>query len=209
MKSIVRWPPCTPAGAGRCAASYSTRCAGCWKNSARAPRRYTPPSAQASESAATKSARRWRLSLAKPARAISTWWKPTAASWPRRAYPSRKSARRGFARSARPRVASEPRRGHENRGRRVSASPCRRVQRPAPGPMTEYGDRYLVGNQREQVSRFRARVMLFVPLAAILFQVYVPRFFGFLGYLELPLLVTIYFALMRRSQIGGLFIGAK
>jgi rod shape-determining protein MreD len=76
--------------------------------------------------------------------------------------------------------------------------------------MTEYGDRYLVGSQREQVSRFRARVMLFVPLAAILFQVYVPRFdfLGFLTYLELPLLVTIYFALMRRSQIGGLFIGA-
>jgi rod shape-determining protein MreD len=76
--------------------------------------------------------------------------------------------------------------------------------------MTDYGDRYLLGSQREQVSRFRARVMLFVPLAAILFQVYVPRldFLGFLGYLELPLLVTIYFALMRRSQIGGLFIGA-
>jgi rod shape-determining protein MreD len=74
--------------------------------------------------------------------------------------------------------------------------------------MTESGDRFLVGNQREQVSRFRARVLLFVPLAAILFQVYVPRFFDKLGYLELPLLVTIYFALMRRSQIGGLFIGA-
>ena len=74
--------------------------------------------------------------------------------------------------------------------------------------MTESGDRILVGNQREQVSRFRARVLLFVPLAAILFQVYVPRFFVFLGYLELPLLVTIYFALMRRSQIGGLFVGA-
>jgi len=74
--------------------------------------------------------------------------------------------------------------------------------------MNESGDRILVGNQREQVSRFRARVLLTVPLAAILFQVYVPRFFPFLGYLELPLLVTIYFALMRRSQIGGLFVGA-
>ena len=74
--------------------------------------------------------------------------------------------------------------------------------------MTESGDRYLGGGQREQVSRFRARVLLFVPLAAILFQVYVPRFFAFLGFLELPLLVTIYFALMRRSQIGGMFIGA-
>jgi len=74
--------------------------------------------------------------------------------------------------------------------------------------MNESGDRILVGNQREQVSRFRARVLLFVPLAAILFQVYLPRPFPFLGYLELPLLVTIYFALMRRSQIGGLFVGA-
>ncbi len=74
--------------------------------------------------------------------------------------------------------------------------------------MTEYGDRFLAGSQREQVSRFRTRVLLLVPLAALLFQVYVPRFFVFLGYLELPLLVTIYFALMRRSQIGGLLIGA-
>ncbi len=74
--------------------------------------------------------------------------------------------------------------------------------------MTEYSDRILAASQREQVSRFRARVLLFVPLAALLFQVYVPRFLVFLGYLELPLLVTIYFALMRRTQIGGLFIGA-
>ena len=73
--------------------------------------------------------------------------------------------------------------------------------------MSESSDRIMVGNQLEQVSRFRARVLLAVPIAAILFQVYVPRFFEFLGYLELPLLVTIYFALMRRSQIGGLFVG--
>ncbi|HTQ54134.1 MAG TPA: rod shape-determining protein MreD [Bryobacteraceae bacterium] len=74
--------------------------------------------------------------------------------------------------------------------------------------MTQYGERFLAGSQRDQVSRFRLRVLVFVSLAAILFQVYVPRFFEFLGYLELPLLVTIYFALMRRSQIGGLLIGA-
>jgi rod shape-determining protein MreD len=74
--------------------------------------------------------------------------------------------------------------------------------------MTDYSDHYLAGSQLEQTSRFRARVLLLVPLGAILFQVYVPRFFGFLGYLELPLLVTIYFSLMRRRQISGLFIGA-
>ncbi|HUJ24065.1 MAG TPA: rod shape-determining protein MreD [Bryobacteraceae bacterium] len=67
----------------------------------------------------------------------------------------------------------------------------------------------LLHSQREtQISRFRAWVLLLVPLAAILFQVYIPRFFQFLAYLELPLIVTIYFALMRRSPIGGLLVGA-
>jgi len=71
-----------------------------------------------------------------------------------------------------------------------------------------YGDRLLLGNQREsQISRFRAWVLLAVPLAAILFQVYIPRFLPVLVFLELPLLVTIYFALMRRSPVGGLLVG--
>jgi rod shape-determining protein MreD len=71
-----------------------------------------------------------------------------------------------------------------------------------------YGDRLLLGNQREsQISKFRAWVLFAVPLAAILFQVYIPLFFQVLSFLELPLLVTIYFALMRRSPIGGLFVG--
>ncbi len=71
------------------------------------------------------------------------------------------------------------------------------------------GDRILIGSQREsQISRFRAWVLLIVPLAAILFQVYVPLFFQFLAYLELPLLVTVYFALMQRSPIRGLLVGA-
>lgn len=67
----------------------------------------------------------------------------------------------------------------------------------------------LLSSQREgQVSRFRAWVFFLIPLAAILFQVYVPLFFQFLGFIEMPLLVVIYFALMRRSQINGLMIGA-
>ena len=69
--------------------------------------------------------------------------------------------------------------------------------------------RILLSSQREgQVSRFRFWVMLAIPLAAILFQVYVPLFFQFLGYLEMPLLVVVYFALMRRSQVSGLMVGA-
>ena len=69
--------------------------------------------------------------------------------------------------------------------------------------------RLMLRSQREgQVSRFRTWVILAVPLAAILFQVYVPLFFQFLKFLEMPLLVVVYFALMRRSQVQGLFIGS-
>ena len=75
--------------------------------------------------------------------------------------------------------------------------------------MSYSGGHILLSNQREgQISRFPAWVMLVVPLAAILFQVYVPLFFQFLGFLELPLLVVVYFALMRRNQVSGLLIGA-
>lgn len=52
-------------------------------------------------------------------------------------------------------------------------------------------------------------VFLSVPAAALLIQIYLPLFqtLRFMQYVELPLLVTIYFALMRRSQIRGLGIG--
>lgn len=75
--------------------------------------------------------------------------------------------------------------------------------------MSYTGERLLLGNQREsQVYRFRARVLILVPLAAILFQVYLPLFFQFLTYLELPLLVVVYFSLMRRGAIFGTLLGA-
>jgi len=75
--------------------------------------------------------------------------------------------------------------------------------------MSYSGERILLNSQREsQVARFRAWVMFAVPLAAILFQVYVPLFFQFLGFLDLPLLVVVYFALMRREPVGGLLVGA-
>jgi rod shape-determining protein MreD len=75
--------------------------------------------------------------------------------------------------------------------------------------MTYTGGRMLLSTQREgRVSRFPAWVVFLVPLAAILFQVYVPLFFQFLGFLEMPLLVVVYFALMRRNQVSGLLVGA-
>ena len=75
--------------------------------------------------------------------------------------------------------------------------------------MSYSSGRILLSSQREgQVSRFRAWVVVVVPLAAILFQVYVPLFFSFLSFVEMPLLVVMYFALLRRSQISGLLLGA-
>lgn len=74
--------------------------------------------------------------------------------------------------------------------------------------MTYSNDRLLLSSQREStIFRFRIWAFFLVPVAAILFQVYIPLFFPFLSFLELPLLVTVYFALMRRSPVTGLFIG--
>src|SRR4051794_10322993 len=75
--------------------------------------------------------------------------------------------------------------------------------------MSYSSSRILLSSQREgQVSRFRAWVLILVPLLAILFQVYVPLFFQWLTFVEMPLLAVVYFALMRRSPVSGLFIGA-
>jgi rod shape-determining protein MreD len=76
--------------------------------------------------------------------------------------------------------------------------------------MTEFStDRLLTEvPRRNRKMRIRPAGMVLVPLLAILFQVYLPRFFQYLGYLELPLLVTVYYALMRRQPIPGLLFGA-
>jgi rod shape-determining protein MreD len=62
--------------------------------------------------------------------------------------------------------------------------------------------------RKNRVSKFNWMSIVGIPLAAILFQVYVPRFFSYLSYLELPLLVTVYFSLARRSPVAGIFFGA-
>jgi len=62
--------------------------------------------------------------------------------------------------------------------------------------------------KRDAASRFSAAAIIAIPLVAILFQVYVPQFIKYLSYLELPLLVTVYFSLMKRSPIAGVLFGA-
>ncbi len=75
--------------------------------------------------------------------------------------------------------------------------------------MNEYSDHLLTEVPRKsRAFRFRPAAVFLVPLTAILFQVYLPRFFQYLGYLELPLLVTVYFALKRRQPVAGLLFGA-
>ncbi len=65
----------------------------------------------------------------------------------------------------------------------------------------------LESERESRISHFPTWVLIVVPLLAILFQLYVPLYVRFLQYLDIPLLVTVYFAMMRRSQLGGLAIG--
>lgn len=62
--------------------------------------------------------------------------------------------------------------------------------------------------RKNRVAEYRWIVIAGISLAAILFQVYVPPFVTYLSYLDLPLLVVVYFSLMRRSQPTGVFLGA-
>ena len=61
--------------------------------------------------------------------------------------------------------------------------------------------------RRKRAAKHKWVAIVGVPLLAILFQVYVPRFFTYLAYLELPLLVTVYFSLRRRSPPFGVLFG--
>jgi len=74
-----------------------------------------------------------------------------------------------------------------------------------PGTSFEFNDTSVLN---KGVSKYHVVAIIGIPLIAILFQVYVPRFFQFLAYLELPLLVTVYFSLMRRSPVAGVLYGA-
>lgn len=49
---------------------------------------------------------------------------------------------------------------------------------------------------------------MLVPLLALVLQAWLPRMLGRYAYFDLPLLVTIYFALNRRGPIHGTLLGA-
>ncbi len=55
--------------------------------------------------------------------------------------------------------------------------------------------------------RFHPLVLILVPLLAIFFQAYLPLRFPSVGFLNIPVLIVIYFAVSRRSPIGGTLLG--
>jgi len=62
--------------------------------------------------------------------------------------------------------------------------------------------------QHIEVHKFRAGAVAVVAAAALILQAFLPVYFPVMGqYLELPLLVTIYFGLSRRNPSTGLLLG--
>jgi rod shape-determining protein MreD len=75
-------------------------------------------------------------------------------------------------------------------------------------PRGEFRQQFGEATLKNRVTRYNVAAVVLIAIAAILFQVYVPRFIRYLSYLELPLLVTIYFSIMRRSPITGVLLGS-
>ena len=74
--------------------------------------------------------------------------------------------------------------------------------------MRDFSERLLDAPRKGKSRRLRPIALIILPFAAILFQTYVTRFSKHLEYLELPLLVTLHFALSGRNPIPSVFYGA-
>ena len=59
-----------------------------------------------------------------------------------------------------------------------------------------------------EIRRYPLLVYVMVPLAALVLQAWLPRVVGPYDYFDLPLVVTVYFALGRRNPIQGTLMGA-
>jgi rod shape-determining protein MreD len=59
-----------------------------------------------------------------------------------------------------------------------------------------------------EIHRYPLLVYALVPLAALVLQAWLPRVLGAYAWFDLPLVVTVYFALGRRSPIQGTLMGA-
>lgn len=75
--------------------------------------------------------------------------------------------------------------------------------------MNEFSEHLLSNpSRKDKATRLGVISLILIPLVAILFQVYVPRFIKELSYLELPLLITVHFALSGRRPIPSVLYGA-
>ncbi len=59
-----------------------------------------------------------------------------------------------------------------------------------------------------EIHRYPLLVYALVPLTALVLQAWLPRVLGNYAWFDLPLVVTVYFALGRRSPIQGTIMGA-
>ena len=59
-----------------------------------------------------------------------------------------------------------------------------------------------------EIRRYPVLVYALVPLAALVLQAWLPRVLGPYAWFDLPLVVTVYFALGRRSPIQGTIMGS-
>ncbi len=59
-----------------------------------------------------------------------------------------------------------------------------------------------------EIRRYPLLVYAMVPLASLVLQAWLPRLVGRYDWFDLPLVITIYFALGRRSPIQGTIMGA-
>lgn len=60
-----------------------------------------------------------------------------------------------------------------------------------------------------EIHRYPLLVYALAPLSALVLQAWLPRVLGQYAFFDLPLVVTIYFALGRRSPIQGTLMGAS
>ena len=66
----------------------------------------------------------------------------------------------------------------------------------------------MVDTRRDlEIRRYPILVYIFAPLIALFLQAWLPRMLGRFAWFDLPLVVTVYFALARRSPVQGTLMG--
>jgi rod shape-determining protein MreD len=66
---------------------------------------------------------------------------------------------------------------------------------------------FAITREEMEVHRFSLPAAFGIPLLAVILQTYLPVYLSFFRIFDLPLLVTIYFAISRRNQVTGLLTG--